>query len=152
MRPLALTILAALATAIAMPAPAYAQHEDGDLTHDLEQIERALWHGWAMHDTTPFEKHMVKNSVNIGSWGMQSGKAAILDVIANHNCEVEDVQFSDWQAHKLSDGAAILTYHAMQKGSCDGQELPAKVIVSSAYVWHGDHWMAASYHETELAQ
>jgi hypothetical protein len=133
--------------AAAAPAPAQAQD---DLTDELEHIERSLWHGWATHDTAPFKENIVENSVQIGSWGMVAGKAAVLELIASHNCVLEDAQFSAWKAHQLSYDAALLTYHAMQKGSCDGEALPAKVSVSAVYIRHDDRWMSASYHETEL--
>ena len=148
MRTNLLFALAALAAAAAV-VPSAAQAQD-DLTHELEHIERSLWHGWATHDTAPFKESIVENSVQMGSWGMVAGKDAVLELIANHDCVLEDAQFSDWKAHKLSDDAALLTYHAMQKGSCDGEALPAKVSVSAVYIRHDDHWMSASYHETEL--
>jgi hypothetical protein len=136
-----------IAAAVVAPAPVHAQD---DLTDSLEHIERTLWHGWATHDTGPFEESIVQNAVQIGPWGMASGKAAIMEEIASHGCVLEDAQFSDWKAHKLSDDTAILTYTAMQKGTCDGEALPEKVAVSAVYVRHGDQWMSASYHETPL--
>ena len=125
-----------------------AQEGHEDLTHELEHIERALWHGWATHDEAVFQKHIVENSVNVGPWGTMTGKEAIVAMIAEHDCQLEDAQFSDWKVHRLSDDTVILTYNAMQKGTCDGQALPEKVAVSAVYVRHDDHWMSASYHET----
>lgn len=143
--------LVGLTIAAAVIAPASVRAQD-DLTDTLEHVERTLWHGWATHDTAPFEASIVQNAVQIGPWGMTLGKAAIMEEIANHGCVLEDAQFSDWKAHKLSDDTAILTYTAMQKGTCDGEALPAKVAVSAVYVRHGDDWMSASYHETPLEE
>jgi hypothetical protein len=151
MRTLWLLSLAVLTIGGTVVAPPPVQAQD-DLTHSLEHVERTLWHGWATHDTAPFEASIVQNAVQIGPWGMTLGKAAIMEEIANHGCVLEDAQFSDWKAHKLSDDTAILTYTAMQKGTCDGEALPAKVAVSAVYVRHGDHWMSASYHETPLEE
>ncbi len=149
MRTPRLLSLAALTIGAAVVAPEPVRAQD-DLTHTLEHVERTLWHGWATHDTAPFEESIVQNAVQLGPWGTISGKTAIVDVIANHGCVLEDAQFSDWKAHKLSDDTAILTYTVMQKGSCDGETLPEKAAVSAVYVRHGDHWMSASYHETPL--
>lgn len=146
-QPLLAAAALALVTAAA-PSPAQAQD---DLTDELEHIERSLWHGWATHDTEAFQESLVENAVQIGSWGLLAGKDAIMEVIATHTCQLEDAQFSDWKAHEVSDDAAILTYSVTQTGECDGEPLPAKIAVSAIYVRHGDHWMSASYHETELS-
>ena len=146
MRPLAI-LAAAVAAAIAVPSAAHAQD---DLTHQLEHIERALWHGWATHDTDAFDRHLIENAVQVGPWGIATGKEAIKQLVSEHGCTLEDVQFSDWAAHEISDDATILTYAAMQKGSCDGEALPARILASAVYVRHKDHWMSASYHETPV--
>jgi hypothetical protein len=147
-------IFAALSLGAAMlaPEPVRAQDDQDELTHSLEHVERTLWHGWASNDTAPFEKSIVKASINVGPWGTISGKDAIVAMVSDHGCALEDVQFSDWKAHKVSEDTAILTYTAMQKGTCDGETLPENVAVSAVYVRHGDHWMSASYHETPLQQ
>ena len=145
-----LLVVAAIALA-GVAAPSHLQAQD-DLTHELEHIERSLWHGWATHDAAIFREVLTDDALNVGSWGVVSGKADMIEVIASHNCELKDAQFADWKAYKLTDDSAILSYTVMQKGDCDGHALPAKVAVSSVYVRHNDPWMSAMYHETELAE
>lgn len=60
----------------------------------------------------------------------------------------EELLFSDWAAHRLTDDVALLTYRATQDGSCGGQALPGALVVSSVYVRRGGSWMNAAYHET----
>ncbi len=124
--------------------------EGDDLTMKLASIEQSLWAGWENADAAPFEKNMVESSISVGPWGIQSGKAEIMAEISDGGCEVAGYSFSDWKVHKVGDGTAILTYSATQDAVCDGQTVPASIVVSSTYVMHGDHWMSASYHETPV--
>jgi hypothetical protein len=147
-----LTIACAAAVAAALTLPSGSLLAQDELAESLASIEKSLWHGWAMHDTSPFEEHVVENAVQAGGWGLVLGKKAIVEMIGSHDCELEDAKFADWTAHEVSDGTAILTYTAMQKGSCDGEALPEKIAVTATYVRHGDHWMSASYQESTLEQ
>jgi len=48
----------------------------------------------------------------------------------------------------LNSSAAILTYKSTQDAICGGQQVPATVWSSSAYVLRGGKWLAASHQET----
>lgn len=134
---------------VAAPGSLLAQD---DLTKSLASIEKSLWQGWADHDIAPFEANLAANSVQIGGWGMVSGKEAIVEGIGSGDCEVEGFSFSDWKAHEVNDHTAILTYTANQNAVCGGQKSPEKVYVSAVYVHEGDQWLSASYHETPAAE
>lgn len=147
-------IIAALLASVFVFAPralsAQEMAQGDDLTMKLASIEKSLWAGWENADAAPFEKNLVDDAISVGSWGVQSGKAEVIAEVADGGCEVAGYSFSDWKAHKVGEGTAILTYSATQDAVCDGEAVPASIVVSSTYVMHGDHWMSASYHETPV--
>lgn len=151
MRTRVLASCAALLVGALVAAPGSLLAQD-DLTKSLASIEEMLWQGWAEHDVAPFEAHLAANSVQIGEWGMVSGKEAIVEGIGSGDCEVRGYSLSGWKAQKLGDHAAILTYTAEQSGVCSGEKLPQRVYASSVYVREGDQWLSASYQETPAAE
>jgi len=63
-------------------------------------------------------------------------------------CEVKTYELSDLKVTFLNSSAAILTYKSTQDAICGGQQVPATVWSSSAYVLRGGKWLAASHQET----
>ena len=149
MRTKYLLLAAGLFAAGSLVAPAGATAQD-DLTKQLVSIEKSLWKGWAEADAAPFQKHITANYVQIGDWGMMSGRDLIAEAIASGACDVKSYELDDWQVHRLSNSTAILTYEAEQDAVCDGTPKAAEVMASSAYVMEGGAWKAGSYHETPL--
>jgi hypothetical protein len=140
---------AALALALVVVAGGTLWAQD-DVQSKVTSIEKSLWEAWKAHDAKPFEMYLTEGTVNINAGGISAGKAQVIKEIADNPCDVDSFSFSDWKLHKLSEDTVMLTYHATQKGMCDGEALPEEVYVSSTYVNKGGKWMAASYHESSI--
>ena len=139
-------------TLLAVPRGLAAQEmaKDSDLTMKLASIEQSLWEGWKNADAAPFQVNLVDDAISVGPWGIDAGKAAIADGVADGSCDVKSYAFADWKVHKVGEGTAILTYSATQDAMCDGEAVPTDIVVSSTYVMSGGTWKSASYQETPV--
>lgn len=119
-----------------------------DAAKALPAMEKAMWEAWSKGDAATFQKHLAENTVNIGSGGVDIGKAKVLAGMAAGDCKVVTYSLGDITVTKVSDSTAVLTYTATQDATCRGQKLPAKVVVSSVWVKQGTLWLGALYHES----
>lgn len=110
-------------------------------------IERKLWEAWKNKDTKPFKAHLSADSIMIGDSGVADKATSIKDLEAMQ-CEVKSYELSDLKVTFLNSSAALLTYKGTQDATCAGQQVPAKIWASSAYVMRGGKWFAASHQET----
>lgn len=74
-------------------------------------------------DATPLRHHATADYITIGDWGMVVGRDANIEMAAAHYCDVKSYEQDDWQLHRLSEKAVILTYEAEQDGECDGMKI-----------------------------
>jgi hypothetical protein len=141
-------------TILAVPHGLAAQEmaQDNDLTMKLASIEKSLWEGWKNADGASFQKHLVDDAVDVGPWGIHVGKSTVIADITDGGCDVKGYSFADWQAHKVGESTAILTYSATQDAVCDGETIPTDIVVSSTYVMSGGTWKTASHQETPVAK
>lgn len=108
--------------------------------------EKKLWEAWKNQNIKQFKATLSSDSVMIGDTGVANKAEAIkaLEV----PCEVKSYELSDLKVTFLNSGAALLTYKSTQDATCGGQQVPATVWSSSAYVLRGGKWLAASHQET----
>jgi hypothetical protein len=108
--------------------------------------EKKLWEAWKNKNIKPFKATLSSDSVMIGDAGVANKTEAIkaLEV----PCEVKSYELSDLKVLFLNSSAALLTYKSTQDAICGGQQVPATVWSSSAYVLRGGKWLAASHQET----
>ena len=109
--------------------------------------EKKLWEGWKNKDIKPFKANLSADSIMIGDMGTANKATAIKD-LEGMACEVKSYELSDIKVTFLNSSAALITYKAMQDATCGGQQVPAAVWASSAYVMRGGKWLAASHQET----
>jgi uncharacterized protein DUF4440 len=138
----------AIAAALIVPAPVRAADDAATL---LPKMEASLWEGWKTHDPAPFEKHLAEGTLNTNAAGVEAGKAKAIANIKSTDCVVTSYALGEMTVHRFGDATAILTYQATQDATCKGEKVPAKVNVTSVWFKQGDHWLAASYHESAAA-
>ena len=109
--------------------------------------ERKLWEGWKTKNFKAFQTYLSADSVMVGDSGV-ANKTESLKELENLGCEVKSYELSDIKVTFLNNDAALMTYKAVQDGTCGGQTIPASVWASSAYVKRGGKWFAASHQET----
>ena len=142
-----LGVLAIALAAISAPATA---GDGGDAK--LIEIEKSLWAGWAAADTKAFERHLVKDGINMVSMGFTFGKEQMLKDIGSSDCKVAGYSIGDVRVVRPADKVAILAYSATQDALCGDYKLPERVHVTSTYVKKDGEWKNASYAETPAAR
>lgn len=136
---------AVVGVALAVAGPAWAQE---DLAETLMTIEKGFWQGWADADGAPFAAHLTDGAIVITPGGMTAGKAQQVEEIEAGACEVRSWELSSPEVHRVTDDVMILTYHAEQEASCEGEDISGPMIASAVYVNQGGEWKSASYQET----
>lgn len=149
MRTKVLLLVAGLFAVGSLLSPAGATAQD-DLTKQLASVEKSLWKAWVEGDVAPFQEHLTADHINIGDWGMTTGKDAVLGIVAASPCDVTSYELDDWRAIRLSDDTAVLTFEAEQVADCNGTVIAQEVVASSVYVMQDGVWMNAMYHETPV--
>lgn len=126
------------------PKPAMTRAQS---TRLIIATEKKLWEAWKNKDYKVFKANLSADSVMIGDMGISDKTKALKDLEAVP-CEVKSYELSDLKVTFLNDSAALLSYKSMQDATCGGQQVPAVVWSSSAYVRRGGKWLAASHQET----
>jgi len=109
--------------------------------------EKKLWEAWKNKDFKQFKTSLSADSIMIGDMGTANKATAIKD-LESLACEVKSYEMSDIKVTFLNSSAALMTYKSTQDATCGGQQVPAAVWASSAYVMRGGKWLAASHQET----
>ena len=108
--------------------------------------EKKLWEAWKNKNIKLFKATLSSDSVMISDSGVANKTEALKGLEAP--CEVKSYELSDLKVTFLNSSAALLTYKSTQDATCGGQQIPATVWASSAYVLRGGKWLAASHQET----
>ena len=145
---LVLTSLAYAQEATPSPSPAAkAAMSRAQSQRTIIATEKKLWEGWKNKDTKPFKAYLSADSIMIGDQGVANKTSAIKD-LESMACEVKSYELSDIKVVFLNSSVALITYKATQDATCGGQQVPAAVWATSAYVMRGGKWLGASHQET----
>jgi hypothetical protein len=106
----------------------------------IVSTEKKLWDAWKNKDTKVFKTYLSADSVMIGDAGVAT-KTEALKELEGMACEVKSYELSDIKVAFLNNDAALMTYKAVQDGTCNGQAVPPTVWASSAYVKRGGKWV-----------
>jgi hypothetical protein len=126
------------------PKPAMSRAQSQKL---IISTEKKLWEAWKMKDMKPFKANLSADSLMLSDTGVAT-KADALKEMESMSCEVKSYALSDIKVTFLNNDAALITYKSTQDATCGGQQVPAAVWASSAYVKRGGKWYAASHQET----
>jgi len=115
----------------------------------LETMERQAWEAWKNRNGGFFQTFLSEDSINVGSTGVDN-KPAIVKFTSSQMCDVRSFSLDNFQLIMTDKKTAILTYKAMQDGTCDGKPIPASVWATSMYVKRNGKWTSNFHQETPI--
>jgi hypothetical protein len=131
--------------------PACAQQSAAALKETLVKLEQQSWVAWKNHDGKYFDGFLSDDHVELGFNG-PTDKAAVVKFVASGVCTVKSYTVDHFEVTQLAPDAALLTYHAAQDTTCNGNPVPSPVWASSLFVKRGERWLNALYQHTPAAQ
>jgi len=128
------------------------QQTDKDaLKETLINLEKQSWVAWKNHDGKFFQDFLSDDHVEIGAGGL-TNKATVVAGVASPVCHVNSYTVEKFSLTIFDANTALLTYHAAQDTTCNGNPVPSPVWVSSLYVKRNGRWLNALYQQTRAAQ
>lgn len=144
-----LTLIGLIIVVLANFAPAQkVQSHDDDVKGTLVELERKSWAAWKNRDGEFFRQFLSDDHVEVGFGGV-TNKAFVVAGVASPVCIVKSYAIAKFQLVTFNANTALLTYHAEQDTTCNGQSVPSPVWVSSLYVKRQGRWLNALYQQTQ---
>jgi len=125
-----------------------AQSSKSDLKRTLVELEKKSWVAWQNHDGKFFEQFLSDDHVELGFGGV-TNKARVVAGVASPLCVVKSYAIDKFEVVRFDANTALLTYHAAQDTSCNGNAVPSPVWVSSLYLRRHGRWLNALYQQTQ---
>ena len=125
-----------------------AQSSKSDLKRTLVELEKKSWVAWQNHDGKFFEQFLSDDHVELGFGGV-TNKARVVAGVASPLCVVKSYTIEKFEVVRFDANTALLTYHAAQDTSCNGNAVPSPVWVSSLYLRRHGRWLNALYQQTQ---
>ena len=123
--------------------------KNNSLQEQLVAMEKQAWESWKTRNGSFFQTFLSEDSISVGSTGVDN-KSAIVKFIGSPMCEIKSYSMDNLQMIMTDKKTAILTYKAMQDGTCEGKTLPALVWATSMYVKRGGKWVSNFHQETPV--
>ena len=124
------------------------QPRKNDLKRTLMELEKRSWEAWKNHDGKFFEQFLSEDHVEVGFGGV-TNKATVVTGVASPVCLVKSYAIDKFELVRFDESTALLTYHAEQDTTCNGQVVPSPVWVSSLYLKRHGRWLNALYQQTQ---
>lgn len=126
-----------------------AQKKDKSMENTLMTMEKQAWDAFGRGDGKFFESFSTDDFLIVDSNGIIA-KADLIKIINTKPCDLKSYSFSDFKTTMLNKETVLVTYNAVQDGSCAGHAMPGKVAVSTVYVKRGGKWLGAFHQETAV--
>lgn len=123
---------------------------EGKLKAQIIALEKSGWEAWKNKDGNWFQNNTTKECIWINSEGISDKEQMIKST--QTDCTVASVALNDFKFVLLNENTILLTYVAVQNGSCGNKKLPGKIRASVNYVKRGNKWLEAFYMETTIAE
>lgn len=136
----------AKAKAPAAPATKPAEAAPDALATALMAVETKAWEAWKNRDAKAGEEVMAKDFMSLSGSGPRN-RADSLKGWTEPKCEGLAYSLSGAKAVSFGTDVALVTYHADEKGTCDGRPNPTSLWVASFDTKEGDAWKNAFYME-----
>ena len=123
--------------------------KDPEVEAQVIALEKAGWEAWKNKDAGWFQNNLTDEFLQVNSDAV-STKAEVVRSTAT-DCDVKNVSLDNFRFVMLDKDAVLLTYTAMQEGTCGGQRIPQHVRATVNYVKRGGRWLEAMYMEAPMA-
>ena len=122
------------------PSPQAGIRNDAELASELIAHEKDMLAAWSKNDKAKFEKIVAPDYVEVYPKGI-ADKNWLLDDVSGHDCDVTHT-VSGEAATKLGAGLVLLTYKAVEKGTCAGKPLFFQSPLNTTTIWRtdGEKW------------
>ena len=107
------------------------------------------WAAWKARDSAFFRTFLSDDHVELGVLG-RSNKARVVETVATPRCVVTSYSVDNLQVTRFDANTALVTYHATQATTCNGQPVPSPAWVSSLYIRRAGRWRNAVYQQTPV--
>jgi len=125
--------------------------DKGAVKETLVKLEKQSWEAWKNRDGKFFQDFLSDDHVEVG-FGGPTNKATVVAGVASPVCSVKSYEVDKFELTMLDPNTALLTYHAAQDTTCNGNAVPSPVWVSSLYVRRGGRWLNALYQQTRTSK
>ena len=119
-----------------------------DFKRTLMELEKRSWEAWKNHDGKFFEQFLSEDHVEVGFGGV-TNKTTVVTGVASPVCVVKSYAIDKFELVRFDESTVLLTYHAEQDTTCNGQVVPSPVWVSSLYLKRHGRWLNALYQQTQ---
>ena len=121
-----------------------------ELKARIIKLEKAGWDAWKNKNSSWFRYNTTSDCVWINSEGVINKEEMMRST--ETDCAVSLVALDDFKFIRLNTNTVLLTYTAIQEGSCGKTKLAPKIRASVNYVKRGSRWLEAFYMETPVAK
>jgi Domain of unknown function (DUF4440) len=126
-------------------------HDRNGTREALIDLEKQSWQAWKDHDAGFFQNFLADDHLEIFSNG-PINKEAVVRTVGSKVCLVENYSIDQFSVSLIGDDTGIVTYHAAQTTTCNGQPVPSPVWATSVYAKRGGRWVNVLYEQTTAAK
>ncbi|MEP6781068.1 MAG: nuclear transport factor 2 family protein [Gemmatimonadaceae bacterium] len=117
------------------------------LQDTLETMERQSWVAWKARDGKYFDHFLSTDHVEVGFNG-PSSKTDVVKFVGSPVCVVSTYKVDGFKLTILTEGSAVLTYHAEQQTKCNGAMVTSPVWVTSTFALRDHRWQNVIYQQS----
>ena len=121
---------------------------DSKVEAEIIALEKAGWEAWKNKDTSWIQKNGTDEVLYITSDGT-SDRSQYNEFTLS--CNIKSFSLDNFKFIMLDKDAVLMTYTAMQDGTCGGEKIPSQVRAAVNYVKRGGKWLEAMYMETAMS-
>lgn len=123
-------------------------NSSSDLQETLISMEKQSWEAWKNRDGNFFKTFLSDDHVEVGFYGV-ANKAIVVAGVASPVCVVKSYSVDGFKLTPFDANTALLTYHAKQDTTCNGNPVPSPAWVSSLFIRRDGRWQNVLYQQTQ---
>jgi ketosteroid isomerase-like protein len=146
---LAAYTLLVLIAGVVDAAPAFRPAETS--ANAVIEMEKRWWEAYKNHDVDWYRENVKSDAILVNPSGRHA-KSDMVESATSGRCEVHSFTLGDFHTIVLAEGVVLLSYHATEDTTCDGQKSASKVYGTTIYTKESDRWLVAFAQETVIPE